>query len=121
MLEELLSYGLGAKTVDVLQKHGIDSLQKLNQLSDEELLALKGIGRRRLKEIRDALARISPQKEEKKTSKESKKMPAKTKVRVVALVNLQDGWHIYPKGTVFEVDWKWAQREIKRKTVKLAE
>lgn len=44
------------KTTEILKNAGYDSVEKIKQASDEELLAIKGIAAKRLEQIRKATA-----------------------------------------------------------------
>jgi len=50
--------GIGNEIADALRNAGFDSVEKIRQASDEQLLAISGIGKGRLETIRAALKEV---------------------------------------------------------------
>jgi len=50
--------GIGNEIADALRNAGFDSVEKIKQASDEQLLAISGIGKGRLETIRAALSEV---------------------------------------------------------------
>lgn len=61
MQHELWKVGLGAIWIDILEQSGYHSLADLSAATDEELLAVPGLGPFKLRAIRKAAPRVEGQ------------------------------------------------------------